>query len=811
MNYDTATYDSKVASFFRNKDISDDSFFNAFFIISVILFAVTVIFAIIRWKKRSDKKNILTGLRIMTLGTFISCVVIHLPFYYYSNYYFGDPSNYVRPIILSIHSTLQAFVLGFNYKDLLQDLPQLSDNLNMFYTFWVSFLYIVAPILTLTNILSLFNAFLSELQIKRNFFRRKPLYVFSEMNEQSIAIAQSIAKNYQDSKKNKGNQKKLRKPLLVFTDFYPTETEPDQDMLQSAQNLKAVCVKTDITHLKLNKNRYPIEFFIIGKEDSENMEQAIKLNDEYKESSKCSVYVYSAKPNAGYILDTIDKGELTVTSRSLTKETAKGFLENRESANNAYSINDSYYYIRRVNVVDAFTVKALTDNNLTEILSEQAKSEKTVSIMIVGLGLYGTAFLKNALWLYQMKDCTLKIHIIESENKETLQDRIAKEMPGLAAHLVKGENEKTFLHYRSDTEGDCRFDICIYHSIDCESSNLNDLILQQNKYKPAVSAATAPTALPNRFIDVHAAFVTLGDDNKDIETAVILRGLFDKIKLIRDKKMKKEPNELPLIYSVVYDNRTAQNLNCGSGEKTSDNKNDTGIICYNGVPYHIHFIGRMSEHYHYETIRDMKRQEFNAIYHHVEWIQNESDLRDCFRTDPESVKDDNIKTKLKTFQTEMQEHFDKDCGGEETWNDAFFYYTNEELEALKAKGEQIIYDKDKIIVSAVADTIRSYDRFEYFRDSSVAKETYCRAIRDDAFTDYFSKYFDASDHIKEKPYTKICSCDRCIAFRESEHMRWNAYMISKGYRYDMIRNDRAKTHPDIQPWQNLPVSDRYKD
>ena len=808
MNYDTATNDSSVAAFFRSSGISDDSFFNTFFAVSVILFTAAVIFAVYRWKKSSDKKNILTSLRILTLGTFISCFVIHLPFYYYGKYYFGDPSSFIRPIILSIHSTLQAFVLGFNFKDLLQDLPELNGSLNMCYTFWVSFLYIVAPILTLTNILSLFNAFLSELRIKRNYFRRRPLCVFSEMNEQSIAIAQSIEKSYEDLRKDKKNKRqKPRKPLLVFTDFYPKDDEPDQNMLQSAQNLKAVCVKTDITHLKLAKKRYPIEFYIIGRDDSENMEQAIKLNDEYKDSSKCSVYVYSSKPNAGYILDTIDKGELTVTSRSLTKENAKGFLENRESANSAYSINDSYYYIRRVNVVDAFTVKALTDKNLTQSLSEQAKAEKTVSVMIVSLGLYGTSFLKNALWLYQMKGCTLKLHIIESENKETLRDRIAKEMPGLAALFVKDETEESLLHYRSDDDGDCRFDICVYHSVDCESSNLNDLILQQNRFAPAGSPKDEKS--PNRFTDVRAAFVTLGDDNKDIETAVILRGLFDKIKSVRDKDMKNDPNEQPLIYSIVYDNRTAQNLNCGSTDKAGGS--DKGIICYNGVPYHIHFIGRMSEHYHYDTIREMKQHEFNAIYHHVEWIHNESDLRDCFRTDADSIGDENTRRKLRQFRQEMQEYFNSSCGGREEWNDAFFYYTDEELEALKAKDEPIIYDKDKIIVSAVAGTIRSYDRFEYFRDSSVAKETYCKIIRGDAFRDYFSASFGADDHITEKPYTKICSCDRCLAFRESEHMRWNAYMIAKGYRYDPIRNDRAKTHPDIQPWQNLPVPDRYKD
>ena len=241
------------------------------------------------------------------------------------------------------------------------------------------------------------------------------------------------------------------------------------------------------------------------------------------------------------------------------------------------------------------------------------------------------------------------------------------------------------------------------------------------------------------------------------------------------------------------------------------NEEKKGIVCYNSAPYHIRFIGRMYEHYHYDTILDMKAQEFNAISFHVEWIQNECDLRKCFRT--ETVKDKNAEEKLKEFKDAIQGDFDSFYGGKELWNDASFYYEKKDIEDyLSGKdNKKLSYDKDLIRVKEVAETIRSYDRFEYFRDSSVAKEMYCSNIRDKAFKDYFSKTFKDSDHIKEYPLTKICSCSKCNAFRESEHMRWNAYMISKGYRYGKIRNDRAKTHPNMKSWYDLPVSDRYKD
>ena len=783
---------------------------------SALFAAAAVIWAVVRWKKRSEKKHMMTSLRILTLGVFISCIFICFPFHRLGDIDLSNPYSFIGSVFFSIHSTLQAFVLESNLDAWLIILKKLDNTyaiLQTIYTFWLIFLFIVAPILTLTNILSLFNALLSELRIKINF--RKSLYVFSEMNDQSIAIARSIAKRAKDGLLD-------RKPMFVFTDCYPKDAEPDQDLLQAGRNMRAVCIKTDITHLKLSKKRYPIEFFIIGADDSENMEHAIKLNDTYRDSSKCSVYVYSAKPNAGYILDSVDKGNLTITSRSFTKENAKDFLDNKESANKAYGVNDSYYYIRRVNVVDAFTVKALTENNLMHQLSQNATDNHEISILIVGLGLYGTALLKNALWLYQIKDCRLKIHVIESEEKEKLLDRIAKEMPGLTGYLVDDHSESSddkakevpCLHYHADKAGDCQFDICVYPSIDCETSDLEKLLLQKSACKPSDDADNEAKR-PYHFSDVQAVFVTLGEDNKNIEAAVDLRGLFDRIKHIKNRDLKNlSADESPLIYSIVYDNRTAKNLDCGSDDEAGqDDGNNKGILCYNGAPYHIRFIGRMSEHYHYDTIRDMKTQEFNAISLHVEWIQNESDLRKCFRTKAEDAPNENAKPKLDAFKKEIQGDFDSFYGGKELWNDVGFYYTNDEIDAYFAdeNDNKLSYDNERIRVEEVEKTVRSYDKFEYFRDSSVAKETYCKKIRDGAFSDYFRATFNDSDHIGEYPLTKICSCEKCIAYRESEHMRWNAYMIAKGYRYDRIRNDRSKTHPNMKPWQELPVSDRYKD
>ncbi len=49
------------------------------------------------------------------------------------------------------------------------------------------------------------------------------------------------------------------------------------------------------------------------------------------------------------------------------------------------------------------------------------------------------------------------------------------------------------------------------------------------------------------------------------------------------------------------------------------------------------------------------------------------------------------------------------------------------------------------------------------------------------------------------------------AIRRLEHRRWNAYMRSEGYVYAPVRNDLAKTHPLIVPFDALPLKEQIKD
>ncbi len=55
------------------------------------------------------------------------------------------------------------------------------------------------------------------------------------------------------------------------------------------------------------------------------------------------------------------------------------------------------------------------------------------------------------------------------------------------------------------------------------------------------------------------------------------------------------------------------------------------------------------------------------------------------------------------------------------------------------------------------------------------------------------------------------SPDEKYNIRRLEHRRWNAYMRSEGYTYSEKRNDLAKTHNCLIPFDKLPLSEQEKD
>ena len=100
-----------------------------------------------------------------------------------------------------------------------------------------------------------------------------------------------------------------------------------------------------------------------------------------------------------------------------------------------------------------------------------------------------------------------------------------------------------------------------------------------------------------------------------------------------------------------------------------------------------------------------------------------------------------------------------------------------------------------------------YERFEYYRLSSVARVLHAR-LRD-YLTEKGMLPGIAEDR-RHRENTRFCTCACCRINKMSEHMRWNVYMRAGGYRYGP-RRDRALNHNNLKPFDDLDVVEQSKD
>ena len=228
-----------------------------------------------------------------------------------------------------------------------------------------------------------------------------------------------------------------------------------------------------------------------------------------------------------------------------------------------------------------------------------------------------------------------------------------------------------------------------------------------------------------RLRQTNIAVVCLGDDDKNIKAAIMLRSIFDRVNHISNKTLDSKETSRPLIYSLVYDEAKTNVLN--------KNRLTNGLTNHYGQPLQIDFIGDLKSQYCYETIEEQKQREVVALQYHLEWIRA-------------GALDDGRKNE----------------------------------EQLRVR---------------LLESLSKYVDYEYFRRSSVA-----RALQEEVV----------------KKITNAAGADMSCgtggrSMLTSEHMRWNMYMRTIGYRYSEIRADRAKMHPDLISVDKLNTAERKKD
>lgn len=678
-----------------------------FTVCAAVSFAVGVLFlayALYVYKKGKRAKRVLSAIQLYTIGTFLSVVLIFIPIYY-TDYDFGDTYKFIRPLLLAVNNSFRVFILDGEFDIVVEAVKNQNIFLRVCFTLYAAFLYVLAPILTFSNVLSLFKNITEENRYKLHRYQKH--YIMSELNEKSIALAKSIRKRQKDA-------------VIVFTDVFEQNEEDDYELLTQARDINAICLKKDVSHLDFMSKKGDVEIFLIGNDESENVSQAVKITTKLNQKNckhNVKVFVFSIKPSAAYIIDSIKYDNL---------------LE--YASNNNYG--EKCFKLRRIDEKHQLIWNTVPKMKLFEIAN---RNDKKLSVLVVGFGTYGLEFFKMLVWYCQFEGYKLEINIVDKRGKKSggknyIESVINRDCPD----LLKNN--------RSDADGDAQYDIRIFSGVDVLTSDFDEILLYEGTDTEKTKDAT-------RLKSTNLAFVSLGDDDLNIEVAIYLRRLFDRVNNVDAKGNISWEDEKVDIYSIVYDDQK-------SGFVDSDNpmENESNMLVnHRDVPYHVHFIGSMSSQFDYQNIYNAELER-SALEHHLGWADIEEKIYNDWKNKGRSDVDDY------------------------PW-----------------------YFEDEKKPEAVANNKGRYEKYEYFRRSSIAKELYQREIKNNPTMLSQTKCLGDG--------SQTCECKNCIRRKKSEHMRWNAYTRGLGYVYkkDKKAYHRAFLHNDLCCWQDLSERDRQKD
>lgn len=419
--------------------------------IGALAFIITV--AVIISQSAYSRKHRFSLLNAIMVAFFVAALIMFYPVHYASEEASG--LGVLRAVLLSIFHSMKMVTGGCEFSVIKDGMEYCPSELGMFYQIWATSLFLLAPIFTFSFVLSLFKNISASARYLASFL--KDVYVFSELNERSIVLASDIkAKN--------------EKALIVFTDVFEGNKENSFELIEEAKKLKAICFKKDVLVVKFQRHsaRRAISFFTIAIDETENINQALKLIDRYKTRENTNLYVFS----------TSVCGELLLSS----------------TANSAVKV-------RRVNEVQSLINSILYNDGDVIFTSarDNGKGTKDISAVVIGMGRHGTKMVQSLAWFCQMDGYNLEINAFDKD--PLAEEKFVALVPELMSDDYNGVT----------VDGEASYKITVHSGIDVATSS----------FAKEISKITNATYV----------LVALGDDEANIRTAVNLRMYFERMKL----------------------------------------------------------------------------------------------------------------------------------------------------------------------------------------------------------------------------------------------------------------------------------------
>lgn len=365
------------------------------FSIGLVILALAGFFA---WKNRNDTSK------------WIFCIMIGI---FFSAFFIILPTEWIKEGKAVSYPTLYTLLssLFYSFKTLgggqeitqIETMP-LTGLAKMFYIVFNYLVFIAAPVLTSSLLLSFFGDMGGKMQYCLRFSLKSKCYVFSEINQNSLALAKGI--------KNSPGRK-----TIVFCSTKKTE----KDLLAQAKDLGAILLYKSCKDIRISRRFPQYEFYLISAHEDNNIELTEAIITKNKNLSKFKIIINAF-----------------VESGTNTK-----FLESFATSNIGKSKDEEKPTIE-LRCIDEI---ALFCNHLVYIhpLYCTQNHGNHISVAIIGCGRTGMRMLKTVYWAGQIDGYTLKIRVYD-KNADRAREKFYQQCPGL-----KEENTIQFVKADVDT------------------------------------------------------------------------------------------------------------------------------------------------------------------------------------------------------------------------------------------------------------------------------------------------------------------------------------------------------------------------
>ena len=379
-------------------------------------------------------------------------------------------------IIYALYHSIRFFVIEGDLKETIQAIAFCQENYSIgnviqyFYYIAIGAGFFIAPFFTITAIMSVFRNIRGRFQYST---RMGDVHVFSELNEKSFALADSILRTKQHA----------FKPVIVFTDVLEPDNEVQFDLQERAEQRGCICFRNDLESINyrfcIRRNKKKYTFYLINDDESEKIRHTSFISKKY-DIDDVNVYVFSDKTSSKLFLSVADQFK-------------------RANIIRIDEIQSLIYYNLHENGVRLFeTAKKCHESNAVN-----KEGKIVIRAIIIGFGRYGREMFKALLWFCQMPGYELELHVMDNTKK--LKSRLLQDFPEL---MEKRKNAEE--HDPKMCRGDAQY------SIFASDTKID---VNTNKFTEVLREIQNPTYV----------FVALGNDEENIRTSIKVRELYQKM------------------------------------------------------------------------------------------------------------------------------------------------------------------------------------------------------------------------------------------------------------------------------------------